>query len=172
MAPIFRPLLLILFSFLVLSKASSSSLLHPFYVSVTEINYNAKNKNLEISCKMFSEDMENILKQKYKVPIDLTNEKQQQQSNKIISDYILKHLSINIDSKSAALKYVGFEKESESIYCYFEVANLPSLKKVDITNSILQDYKEEQVNIMHVIVNGNRKSSKLDFPATQASFSF
>ena len=30
---------------------------HPFYVSVTEMNYNEKSQSFEISCKMFAEDI-------------------------------------------------------------------------------------------------------------------
>lgn len=145
---------------------------HPFYISVTEMSLNSKTKSLEISCKMFAEDLEDVLKQNYKVPVDLDNNKTRAQNNKLINDYILKHFSINIDSKNEVLKFVGFEKESESAYCYFEILNVPAIKNIIINNTILQDYKQEQINIMHVIVNGNRKSTKLDYPSNQASFSF
>lgn len=145
---------------------------HPFYISVTEMLLNSKTRSLEISCKMFAEDIEDVLKQNYKTSVDLGNDKLQAQNNKLINDYILKHLSINIDSKSVALKFVGYEKESESIYCYFEVMNVPAIKKLVVNNTILQDYKQEQINIIHAIINGNRKSTKLDFPENQANFNF
>jgi hypothetical protein len=29
---------------------------HPFFISVTEINHNSGDKNLEISCKIFTDD--------------------------------------------------------------------------------------------------------------------
>lgn len=151
---------------------SSTTAFHPFYISVTEINHNAKTKSLEISCKTFAEDLEDVLKQNYKISIDLGNNKLQAQNNKVINDYILKHLSINLDSRTAALKFIGFEKENESVYCYFEVADVAAIKKITVTDTILQDYKQEQINIIHMIENGNRKSTKLDYPASQASFSF
>ena len=31
---------------------------------------------------------------------------------------------------------------------------------------------DDQVEIIHMIVNGNRKSTKLDYPAKNAEFSF
>ena len=40
---------------------------HPIYVSVTEIQHNAKDKTLEISCKIFTSDFEAILKSKTKL---------------------------------------------------------------------------------------------------------
>lgn len=136
------------------------------------MSLNSKTKSLEISCKMFAEDFEDVLKQNYKVPVDLDNNKTQAQNSKLINDYVLKHFSISIDSKTEVLKFVGFEKESESVYCYFEILSVPFVKNIIINNTILQDYKQEQINIMHVIVNGNRKSTKLDYPSNQASFSF
>ena len=145
---------------------------HPFYVSVTEMSLNSKTKSLEISCKMFAEDIEDVLKQNYKVPVDLGNGKMQAQNNKLINDYVLKHLAINIDARTAALKFVGFEKDNESVYCYYEVMNVPAIQKIKVNNTILQDYKQEQINIMHVIVNGNRKSTKLDYPSNEAVFTF
>jgi hypothetical protein len=148
------------------------SVLHPFYISVTEINHNAKEKSVEISCKMFAEDIEDALKQNYKQPVDLSSEKQHVQNDKFLSDYIYHHLSIAVDGKPVKPAYVGFEKQSEAIYCYFEITNIPAVKRFDITNTILQDFTDKQINIVHVTVNGNRKSSKLDYPEKQVAFSF
>ncbi|HYH14363.1 MAG TPA: DUF6702 family protein, partial [Flavisolibacter sp.] len=101
---------------------------HPFYVSVTEINHNTKDKALEISCKIFADDMEETLKKNYNTKVDLSNAQQQEQNNKMIADYISKHLTFVVDGKQQKLAFVGYEKESEAVYCYFEVPNLTTLK--------------------------------------------
>jgi hypothetical protein len=44
--------------------------LHPFHVSVVEINHNETDKTLEISCKIFIDDFEKVLAQNYKVKVD------------------------------------------------------------------------------------------------------
>ncbi len=147
-------------------------ILHPFYVSVTEINYNAKDKALEISCKIFVDDMEEVLKKNYQKPVDLSNVKLHAQNDKWVSDYIQNRLAFIVDGKPVKLSYVGFEKDKESVYCYFEVPNVLTMKKIDLTNSLLHDLNEQQINIMHLIVNGNRKSYKLDYPKNQANFNF
>jgi hypothetical protein len=147
---------------------------HPFYVSVTEIHHNAKDKTLEVSCKVFADDMEEVLKKGRAASsaIDLSNEKQKAQNDALIRDYVSKNLFLNAEGKAVKLSYVGFEKDKESVYCFFEVVNIPSLTKLQLTNSLLQDLNEEQINIMHVVVNGVRKSYKLDFPKKEATFSF
>lgn len=145
---------------------------HPFFVSVTEINQNAAEKSLEISCKFFADDFEQTLEKAYNTRLDIASAKDRAAFDKFIPDYIGKHLQLSADGKPVKLTYVGFEKEKESAYAYFEVQNLSSLKQLDAVNSLLHDFKNEQINIMHVTVNGRRQSTKLDYPATRASFRF
>src|SRR5687768_6597088 len=44
---------------------------HPFFVSTTEINHNAADKNLEISCRIFTDDFETTLTKAYQSKVDL-----------------------------------------------------------------------------------------------------
>jgi hypothetical protein len=145
---------------------------HPYYISVVEINHNAKDKILEISCKIFTNDFETTLEKNYKTKVDLDNPPDKAAMDKLINDYIKKHLSFRADNKPVNFSYVGFEKEDEAIYSYFQVDNVPTVKKIDVTNSILHDFSDQQINIIHCVVSGKRQSTKLDYPNTQASFNF
>lgn len=145
---------------------------HPFFVSVTEIQYNKKEKILEISCKIFTDDFEKTLRQNYNTRIDLLNPTDKTAMGKLVTDYIRKHLRITADAKPLQLQFVGYEKDEEATWCYFQVTNIATVKKIDITDNLLYEYKKEQINILHVIVNGNRKSTKLDNPEASASFRF
>ncbi|MGI8636470.1 MAG: DUF6702 family protein [Segetibacter sp.] len=169
---IYKFFLILILSGSMLVTSANRNRFHPFYVSVTEMNYNAKSKSFEISCKMFAEDIEGVLKQNYKTQVDLTNDKLQAQNNNMLNDYMLKHLSFTIDSKPVSFRFVGYEKEKESVYCYLELINVPAVKKMAVNNSILYDFKTEQINIIHVMVNGKRESTKVDYPQSLASFSF
>lgn len=145
---------------------------HPFYVSVVEINYNKTGAALEISCKLFAEDAEAVLEQQYKTSVDFGQPQQTKKIESLLNDYVEKHLSLLADKKLQRLRYIGFEREAESLYCYFEIDGIPAVKTIDLTNSLLYDFSDKQINIMHVMVNGVRKSYKLDYPKTEASFSF
>lgn len=145
---------------------------HPFYIAVTEINLNPSDKTLEISCKMFAEDLEQILEKDFKTQLDMSSDKDKSKFDSYIQSYVNGHLSVVVDGKPVSLSYIGFEKEKESAYCYFQVEKVSSVKKLDITNSLLQDFTTEQINIIHATVNGKRQSTKLDYPDKSASFSF
>jgi hypothetical protein len=146
--------------------------LHPFHVSVVEINHNATQKILEISCKIFTDDFERVLTQNYKAKVDLINPPNKPAMDTLIKKYIFSHLSISADAKPVKLSYVGFERESEAVYGYVEVDNIAAVRKVDVTDKLMQDLFTDQINLIHVIVGGNRKSTKLDYPEANASFSF
>ena len=145
---------------------------HPFYVSVTEINHNAKEKTLEISCKFFADDFENVLEKAFKAQLDVTAEKDKAAFDNYIPAYINKHFNLVLDGKAAKLTYVGFEKEKESVYCYFEVPNAAAVKRIDIANNLLYDLTSEQINIMHMTIGGKRQSGKLSHPDVKAAYQF
>ncbi|MBL0181811.1 MAG: hypothetical protein IPP96_05730 [Chitinophagaceae bacterium] len=158
--------------FLLPSPAPVENQVHPIFVSVTEIEHNAKDKTLEISCKIFTDDFEKTLRQQYNTHIDLLNPKEKAAMEKLVSDYVLKHLTVKADGKLTTLQYLGYEQQEEGIESYYQVNNIPSVKKIEVTDNILFEYKKEQISIIHVIVNGNRKSTKLVNPDEKASFEF
>lgn len=145
---------------------------HPFFVSVTEIQHNQKEKTLEISCKIFTDDFEKTLRQNYKAHVDLLNPADKTAMDKIVTDYVRKHLKIIADGKPLQLQFIGYEKDEEATWSYFQVNNILSVKKIDVTDNLLYEYKNEQINILHIIVNGKRKSTKLNNPESKVSISF
>ena len=145
---------------------------HPLYVSVTEINHNLKDKTLEISCKMFAEDFENALKAQYKTNIDITHPKDPRLVEKYVFEYLQKHLQLKLNGKAVTLQFVGYEKEEEAVWGYLQVSNVLSVKKIEIMNNVLYESYNSQISIMHAEVGGTRKSTRLVYPDTQASFEF
>lgn len=145
---------------------------HPFHLAVVEIEHNAGDRSLEISCKIYTDDFETILKKINKTHVDLINPADKKQTQKWISDYINTHVKITVDGKAYSLECIGFERDNDAIYSFFEVDGIASVKKIDISNKVLFDLFDDQTNVMHVTVGGARKSGKLEYPKTEASFSF
>lgn len=154
------------------NPANQHSTNHPFYISVTEINHNAADKNLEISCKIFTDDFESALTKAAGTKVDLFNPKDKAAVDKHITTYIRKHLVVKIDGKPAVLEFIGFEREEEAVWSYLQVSNTVTPKRIEVMNDLLYDSFNQQINLMHVAVGGNRKSTKLNYPDTNASFQF
>ncbi|MCW3118845.1 MAG: hypothetical protein JWM28_2927 [Chitinophagaceae bacterium] len=145
---------------------------HPFHVSVTEINHNAVEKTLEISCKIFTDDFEETLSKKFKTKVDLVKPGDKVAMDKLLNEYIHEHLQLKADNKAVVLNYLGYEVESEAVFVYLQAINIGSVKKIDAVNTILHDMFNDQTEIMHVSVAGNRKSMKMDYPDSRATFQF
>ena len=147
------------------------ALVHPFYISVIDIQHNAKEKTVEVSVRIFTEDLETTLK-KINNKADLLHPQDKTTNDILIRNYITSKLQLKIDGKDAPLHYLGHEQQQESTWCYFEILNVPSLKKIDASCSLLYDFETRQENIFHAKVNGTEKSYKLDYPKTNTGFEF
>ncbi len=156
----------------VITMFSGNSGKHPIYVSVTEIEHNAREKSLEVSCKLFTDDFEKTLRMAYRVHIDLLKPGNKALMNSLVDDYIQKHLKISIDGKTVQLKFIGYEEIEEGIYSYFEATGIERINELVVMDNLLYEYKKEQISLLHVLVNGSRKSSKLNNPDAKAIFSF
>jgi len=152
--------------------AACLSIFHPFYVSVTEINHNAKTQSVEISCRMFYDDLEHVLEKQYRTQLDIVHPKNKEQLNQLINDYVHKHLLIKVDGKLLNPAYVGFEIQEDGAWAYLEVKGISKAQKIEVHDDLLFTEHPEQINMLHVTVNGERKSTKLDNPDTNASFMF
>ena len=100
-----------------------------------EIDHNATDKTLEITCKTFWDDFESILSKVNKSKVDLVSDKDTAGNNKKIFEYIRSHLQITVDGKPVQMSFVGYEKEDVVVYSYLQVDNISSVKKVAIVNT-------------------------------------
>ncbi len=152
--------------------APAKAFRHPFYVSVTQIDQNISAKTFEITCKFFADDFESIIEKDYNAQLDMTAQKDKPAFDKFIPDYVSKRFQLKVNGKNVTLNYIGFEKDKESAYAYFEVSNVTNIASINIMNKLLYDFTDQEINIMHVTVMGKRQSTKLDYPAAEASFNF
>jgi hypothetical protein len=148
------------------------ALMHPFYVSVIDINHNTKEGAVEVSIRIFTPDLEQTLQKYSSTKIDIANPKDKALLDKQISNYINQKIQLKINGQPATLNYIGYEIQMESVWVYSEVPKVTSLKKLDVNCNLLYDFKDLQSNIFHVKANGKEQSYKLDFPKTTTSFDF
>jgi hypothetical protein len=92
--------------------------------------------------------------------------------NPLVNSYIQKHFNIKANGKTVPLEFLGFEQHEEGIIAYYEVKNIAVVTTLDITSNLLYEYKDQQMGIIHIMVNGSRKSTRLNNPDEKASFTF
>ena len=145
---------------------------HPIYVSVAEIEHNAKAQTLQVSYKIFTDDFEKTLRNNTSIKVDLINPKNREQMNTLVNVYLQKHFTLKVNGKVVTLRFLGFEEIEEGIYSYLEADNISEVKTVEIFNNVLYEYQPQQMGIFHCKVKGITKSSKLNNPDTGVKFTF
>jgi len=145
---------------------------HPFYLSVTELKYNTKEKALQGSVKIFTNDLEDALKKINGFSVDLINGKDKVELNKILYHYLQSHLEISADDKIQTYELLGFENEQEATWIYIEIKNIDKPIRLSLKNTILFDYLKGQSNIVHVTIDDIRKSWKVNYPDAEIKFDF
>jgi hypothetical protein len=146
--------------------------IHPFFVSMTDLNFNDKDKTLEVSVRIFTDDFENTLRKYHKDKIDILHPANKTLMNEYVSNYLKNHLQISINNSQVSLEFLGYEQEEESIWSYFQVSNITSIQKIEIENSLLYELTHNQINLVHAKVGSKEQSSRLDYPNTHLLFSF
>lgn len=145
---------------------------HPFYLGVTDLKYNEKEKSLQGSVKLFTNDLEGALKKNHKNTVDLINVKNKEAVTIILYDYLKKHFELKVNDKKINYKLIGFEREEESVFMYLEFDKSELPKKVEVDNTLLYDHLKEQINIVEIEVNNFKKSLKCTNPEKNFNFEF
>ncbi len=163
-AIIYQPLLYCYLLFGVGAQANTVKAFHPIHVSTSNIEYNNKDNKLEVICTIFTDDFEAALAKQYHAKTDLNKAEMHAAMDALIKQYIAANLNIKADNSPAKLNYLGFEISREAVDVYLESEKIPTPKKVDVDVSLVYNLFDDQINIVHIIVNGVRKSEKVNYP--------
>jgi hypothetical protein len=146
--------------------------LHPIHVSVTEIEFDEKDKALEIMMRVFIDDLELTLQKKTNQPDLDIYEKDSAMVDQLVRSYLKDHFRISLDNKPQKVTYIGHERESEAFIFYIEVVNVKKWKTIQVFNDIITETHNDQSNLVHVTVNEKVRSLRLtkDTPVNQLTF--
>jgi hypothetical protein len=147
--------------------------LHPLHISVTEIEFDEKDKALEIMTRVFIDDLETTLRAKNNQPeLDILNLKGGLTVDQLVQDYLAGHFSITLDGKPQKIKYLGHERDGDAFILYSEVSNVKKWKTIRILDDSMTEVFDDQSNLINVTVRGKIKSLRLtkDTPVNSLTF--
>lgn len=135
-------------------------LMHPFHVSVTEISFNDNNKHLEINIRIFTDDLEDVLEQYGNADPDLFNSFKEPMVQALLKSYLESNFVIKENDKKLDLDFVGAEEDGDVIWCYMESKRVRNPESIWVRNSLLLDLFDDQINLVHLIIGKNTRSTK------------
>jgi len=155
---------------LVVTLTSASN--HKFYVSTTQIEYVEEKESLQIISKIFIDDLEAVLQERYDKNISLATTKEREIDQSFIKEYLLKKLSIKIDGVEVTAEYIGREYEIDIVNVYLEVTSLKAFKTIEVENKLLYENFPDQQNIVHLKCYDKRRSLILDIDNPKGLLNF
>jgi uncharacterized protein YuzE len=135
---------------------------HKFYVSITKIEYVKEKNSLQIITKIFTDDIEDVLQQRYDTSISLDTKKETEAADKDLKQYLLQKINIKVNGKAVKLNYLGKEYDTDMLVAYIEVEDVKAIKSIEIENKVLMEMFDEQQNIIHLKTPTTRRSLILD----------
>ncbi|MBL0912762.1 MAG: hypothetical protein IBJ09_10360 [Bacteroidia bacterium] len=143
---------------------------HPFYVSITEIHIQPQQQLIQLSCRMFADDLEDALRRLNGVAADLLVPKDEATVNALLNAYVQARVQIQVNGVPQQLEYIGYESDEEAVWVHFEGKLTETPGRVDVNNSLLFDFLPGQTNMLHCYLDEKRQSTKLDCPERKAVF--
>ncbi|WP_347373003.1 DUF6702 family protein [Aequorivita sp. Q41] len=161
--------IILLFLFFPLISAAPP---HKFYVSITKIEYVKEKKSLQLITKIFTDDIEEALRQRYDPTISLNTKKETEVAGEKLKRYILQKLNVQVNGKTVQLHYIGKEYDTDMVVAYIEVTGIKEIKTLTVENKMLMDLFPEQQNIIHFKTKETRRSLILDKDEPKGSLDF
>lgn len=143
--------------------------IHPFHVSVCEVYHNEEAHSLEISMKIFTDDFELAIQKKGDVDFKLQDTTPENIDKEAIRSYLINNFEIGIDGKLVDLDFVGFEFDGNATLCYFEGRKVKRINSIEISNSIITEVFDDQINLTHFQYKEEMKSLKATKGSTVGS---
>ena len=122
------------------------SFAHNYHTSLTRIDFNKKEKSLEIEINLFNHDLEKVIEAKSKKRIDLEKSKE---IDKLLLDYLSETFIVK-DSQDSTKKlvWVGKELNTDMTTVFVEIDDVENYEGLKLQNKIFFESFAEQVNLV------------------------
>lgn len=128
---------------------------HRYHTSLTRMDYNEKEKLIEISIQLFTHDLVPALEQKNggkRLDLEKTPG-----VDKLILAYLNENFVFkNKNGEPQPLRWVGKEMEVDAVWVYVEISSPESLSGANLQNTILFESFSEQVNLVVARFGGKK----------------
>lgn len=131
---------------------------HKFYMGIYQINYAPEKEMLQITARIFVDDLDKALEKKYNGKLHLGAETESPEELLLLKKYLAEKFSIKINGKPRPMNFLSKGLEGDVLVCYLSIKGVSKIKSLETYNSILIDLYPEQQNIMHFTILGEKKS--------------
>lgn len=138
--------------------AGTSFGIHRFYVSIYKINFVPEKKMLQITSRIFVDDLNSVLYNKYNKKTFLGEQNESQVDIDLMKKYISDNFYLKVNDQQKTLNYLSNEIEGNVIICYYNIKDISKIITLEVKNTALLELNSEQQNIMQSTIYGEKQS--------------
>jgi hypothetical protein len=138
--------------------AATSFGIHKFYVSIYQIKYAPEKKMLQITSRIFIDDLNEVLYKKYNKKTFLGESNESPEDIVLMKKYILENFSLKVNGQQKNINYLSNELEGNVLICYYNIKEISKIKTLEVKNTALLELNSEQQNIMQSNIYGEKQS--------------
>lgn len=128
-------------------------------MGVFQVNYVAEKKMVQITSRIFIDDLNNGIEKKYHQKTYVGTSKETQADVDLLKKYLSENFTIKINGQSKVISFLSKEVEAgDVLVCYSKITGVDKFKTIEIFNSVLLDWNAEQQNITHISAFGTKRS--------------
>lgn len=121
---------------------------HKFHASLAEVEYNAKEKTVEVGIRLFADDLEEAIGRKRgrRVRLDVTPD-----VDRLVLEYLGETLTIvGRDGGPLSFTWVGMELRVDEVWVFIQASSAAGLDGATVGCRILHELFPDQVNTINV----------------------
>lgn len=156
-------LILLLSTYLLIGPA----LVHDLHMSNCEIEYKADESTIQVSLRVFIDDLEAALVERGSENLYLFTKKEHPEAEAYIIDYVKDMFKMSADGAEVEYTFIGREMSDDlaAAWCYLEINDISISKELSVENQVLMDLFDDQRNLTKVKLAKNNKEHFLFDPS-------
>ena len=131
---------------------------HKFYISIYQIKFAPEKKMLQITTRIFIDDLNKALENKHHQKPHIGESSETPEEVALMNQYLLEHFTIKVNGTSKPIIFLSKELENNVVVGYYKITNVAKISTLEIKNTALMELFSEQQNIIQTTINGNKKS--------------
>ena len=136
----------------------SAMALHKFYVAIYQINYVPQKKMVQITSRIFLDDLNDALENKFQRKTFIGTEKETKEDEVRLKKYLAEKFILKVNGQVKPMNFLSKELENNVLICYLNIKDITKINTLEVQNSIITEVYSEQQNIIQSNISGEKEN--------------
>lgn len=152
--------------------SSATAQAHVFYVSIARVKWKADEARLDVSVRIFTDDLEAAIVAEGGPRLRLWTDQAHADRDRHVSEYLASRLAFRVNGVDRELTYAGIEDALDATACLVQITGVDRVETIEVENRILVDMFDTQANVMRFEIGGERKYVNLSKKTVRGTVRF